>query len=110
VIGVGFVIATLSCTPGICGDYLDRSDTITSGVADATETNKAVQSITRWPRASRYDRWVTDGERARTAIVRYKTGRAIPPRTLSSKVDADTTPPPPPDTPVEGGPAAVAGK
>lgn len=70
-----------------CRQYLDRSDTITAGVADATDTNKAVQTITRWPAESRYDRWESDGERARVAIDRYKTRTVTEPRQL----DKDST-------------------
>jgi hypothetical protein len=102
---ITLALLVMSVGTGVCHEYLDRSDTITSGVADATETNKAVQTITRWPRASRQDRWVSDGERARTAIVRYKTGKAIPPRTLSNKTGTATEMPVAADTPVEAGPS-----
>lgn len=64
-------------------EYFDRSDTITVAPGNATDTNKAVQSITRWPRASREDRWLSDGEVARRATVRYQTNKVTPPRTLS---------------------------
>jgi ABC-type uncharacterized transport system auxiliary subunit len=76
-----------------CRQYLDRSDTITAGVADATDTNKAVQTITRWPAESRYDRWNSDGERARVAIERYKTRTVTEPKQLDKDpVDAEPTP------------------
>lgn len=85
-----------------CNQYLDRADTITLGVADATETNKAVQTITRWPNASRQDRWTSDGERARTAVARYRANRAISPRGLSGKAGGNGgEAPATPDVPVE---------
>lgn len=91
---------------GGCNDYLDRSDTITLGVADATEHNKAVQTITRWPKAARQDRWLTDGERSRTAIARYRANKVTPPRTLSGKVAGGISDMAPvADMPVEAGPA-----
>lgn len=79
-----------------CRQYLDRGDTITAGVADATDTNKAVQTITRWPPESRYDRWGSDGERARVAIDRYKTRTVTEPRQLD-KDSTEMAPVPPID-------------
>lgn len=76
-----------------CRQYLDRGDTITAGVADATDTNKAVQTITRWPAESRYDRWNSDGERARVAIERYKTRTVTEPKQLDAE-SADAAPTP----------------
>lgn len=67
-----------------CDEYLARRDAMTLGVADATETNKAIQTINRWPKAARQDRWTSDGERARTAIVRYQANKVIPPKTLGT--------------------------
>lgn len=68
--------------------YLDRSDTITHGVGDAVAVNRATQTIDRWPPASRYDRWATDGERSRLAIEKYRRReiRIVPPedKTTSS--------------------------
>ncbi len=91
---------------GGCDDYLDRSDTITLGVGDATAHNEAVQTINRWPKEARQDRWLTDGERVRSAIARYRANKVTPPKTLSGKVgDAVTEAAPVADTTVTGGPA-----
>lgn len=60
-----------------CDDYLERRDTITLGAGDAIATNKATQTINRWPDAARQDRWLSDGERARIAEARYRR-RAVP--------------------------------
>ena len=69
--------ALLASAVGGCYDYLDRSNSVTLGVADATDTNKAVQTINRWPPAARNDRWESDGERARIAVERYRE-RKVP--------------------------------
>jgi len=62
--------------------YLERRDTITLGAHDAVQSNKAVQTINRWPKAAWRDRWVWDGERARSAVDRYRR-RGVPnPKTL----------------------------
>lgn len=101
------IAIALTAALGGCQEYLDRSDTITLGVADATENNKAVHTITRWPKASRHDRWRTDGERSRTAIARYRANKVIPPRTLSGKVGAGSSEAPvaATDMPIEAGPS-----
>ncbi len=84
---LALALTSTSTTTANGNDYLDRSDTITHGLGDAIETNKAIQTITRWPKASRQDRWLSDGERARTAIARYRANKVIAPRTLSGKVN-----------------------
>lgn len=73
---------------GFCQGYLERSDAITRGGGDATATNKAIRTITRWPKASRQDRWVSDGQRASAAMVRYHAGKAVVPKGLSGKSGA----------------------
>lgn len=99
-------LAAIASGLGGCQEYFDRSDTITLGVADASETNKAVQTITRWPNAARKDRWLSDGERSRTAIARYRANKVVQPKTLSGKAaggggDAPMVP----DTPIQAGPS-----
>lgn len=79
--------------------YFERSDTITVAPGDATDTNKAVQAITRWPRASREDHWLSDGEVARRATVRYRTNKVTPPKTLSGKSGEGNDLPQTADTP-----------
>ena len=58
---------------GGCREYFDRQETITLGVGNSIEVNKATQTIERWPRTAQHDRWQSDGERARLAIERYRT-------------------------------------
>jgi hypothetical protein len=55
-----------------CDEYLDRRDTISYGIGDSVAVNRSTQTIERWPNASRYDRWATDGERSRLAIEKYR--------------------------------------
>jgi ABC-type uncharacterized transport system auxiliary subunit len=81
----GLVAAVASLSTAGCYDYLERSDTIELGVANATETNKAVQQTTRWPAASRENRWQTDGERSRMAIERYRSDKIKDPSSLGQK-------------------------
>lgn len=73
-----------------CQEYLDRRDTVTLGFGDAIEVNKATQTIDRWPHEARYDRWRSDGERARLAIERYRA-RKIPNPLKADKGGGSTT-------------------
>lgn len=59
---------------GLCGcqEHFDRRDTISYAVGDSVALNKQTQTIERWPEASRYDRWSSDGERARLATEKYR--------------------------------------
>lgn len=101
------ICAALASAAGGCDDYLDRSDTITLGVGDATDGNKAIQTINRWPDASRQDRWRSDGERARSAIARYRLNKVTPPKALTNKVgETSSETAAVTDTPVTGGPPA----
>jgi hypothetical protein len=87
-LAIALALVAMTVATGGCQEYLERSDTMTLGVADATETNKAIQTITRWPKASRQDRWVSDGQRANAAMVRYHAGKAAAPKGLSGKAGA----------------------
>ena len=70
---------------GGCEDYLDRRDAVTLGAGDAIAVNKATQTINRWPRVAQQDRWLSDGERARMAVHRYRTGTVKDPKSLNAK-------------------------
>ena len=78
----GVLAATASVLLGGCDDYLERRDTITLGVGDSVAVNKATQTINRWPAAARQDRWLSDGERARSAVSRYRSRTVTPPAAL----------------------------
>jgi len=77
-------IAPLLVISGGCDDYLDRRETVTLGVGDSIEVNKATQSINRWPYASHQDRWLSDGERARIAVENYRTRTQKPLQNLGT--------------------------
>lgn len=77
-------IAPLFVISGGCDDYLDRRETVTLGVGDSIEVNKATQSIDRWPHASRQDRWLSDGERARIAVENYRARTQKPLQNLGT--------------------------
>ena len=77
------VVSAAVITSG-CEEYLDRRDTVTRGAGESVAFNKATQTIDRWPAAARRDRWNSDGERARLAVDRYRTGKTIPPAEVGS--------------------------
>ncbi|MGL4397922.1 MAG: hypothetical protein ACRCS9_15395 [Hyphomicrobium sp.] len=77
---------------GGCDEYLDRRDTITRGVGDSIAVNKATQTIDRWPEASRRDRWLSDGERARLAHERYRTRTVIDPKAIGNSKPTSAAP------------------
>lgn len=78
------VIVASAAILGGCEDYLDRRDTATRGAGESIAFNKATQTIDRWPKAARRDRWNSDGERARLAIDRYRKSTVTPPPAVGS--------------------------
>jgi hypothetical protein len=77
-------VAAAAIMIGGCEEYLDRRDTVTRGAGESVAFNKATQTIDRWPAVARRDRWNSDGERARLAVDRYRTGNTIPPAAVGS--------------------------
>lgn len=82
--GVALALA-LTCV-GIagCEPYEARRDTITSEVGNAVAHNIAVQTIDPWSPASGNQRIDVDGEKVLVAADRYKAGKVIPPKGLST--------------------------
>jgi len=80
--GVGMLAVSACVLLSGCDDYLERRDTITLGVGDSVAVNKSTQTINRWPEAARQDRWLSDGERARSAVSRYRSRTVTPPAAL----------------------------
>jgi hypothetical protein len=65
---------------GGCSDvYYDRRETISSGANDAVATGTALQMVDPWPRAAANRDFASNGQRIELGIVRYRTGRTIPP-------------------------------
>jgi len=62
-----------------CSEYLDRRDTIALGAGDAVATDKVIQMVDPWPRASANKNIAFNGEKMQTAVERYRTNRVYPP-------------------------------
>ena len=88
---------------GGCREYFDERDTVSHVAGDAIAVNKATQTIERFPEVARQDRWRSDGERARVAAERYRTGTVLQPQSLGTGDD-----PPPPAAPQPPAPPAPA--
>lgn len=78
------IITAVTVSVGGCDDYLDRRDTVSRVAGESNAFNKATQTIERWPRHARRDRWASDGERARIAIDKYRAGTVTPPPPVGS--------------------------
>jgi len=77
-----------------CSEYLDRTDTMTWQSGNAMQTNKVTQMVDPWPAVSANRDIAFDGATMATAMTRYRTGRVVQPRGLSS--DPAPAPAPPP--------------
>jgi hypothetical protein len=79
-----------------CSEYLDRTDTMSWQSGNAMQTNKVSQMVDPWPAVSANRDIAFDGAVMGTAMTRYRTGKVIQPRGLSSDpvaaAPAPTTP------------------
>lgn len=79
-----------------CSEYLDRTDTMSWQSGNAMQTNKVTQMVDPWPAVSANRDIAFDGAVMEAAVTRYRTGRVIPPKGLSSDpvaaAPAPTTP------------------
>lgn len=74
---IGVVAAALSgCSSDI---YLDRREGATLVSGDAPATNRVAHMIDPWPPASANRNIAFNGNKAQTAVERYRTGRIFPP-------------------------------
>jgi len=64
--------------------YFDRRDTVSLHAGDAVATNIAVQTIDPWPREAGRRDIAYNGDRMQAAGERYRTGKTIPLRGLST--------------------------
>lgn len=78
---------------GGCSEYLHRTDTLSSQSGNALQGNKVTQMVDPWPAVAANRDITFDGAAMQTAVARYRGGRVIPPRGLSS--DPVAAPPPP---------------
>ena len=83
--GLGLAVALICCGVAGCEPYEARRDTITSEVGNAVAHNVAVHTIDPWPPASSNQRIDVDGDRVLIAADRYKAGKQIPPKGLSTQ-------------------------
>jgi hypothetical protein len=74
------LLAALAAVLGGCSDlYLARRDAITVVSGEAMAANRVTHMIDPWPAASGRRNIAYNGEKARVASERYRTGRVIPP-------------------------------
>ena len=64
--------------------YLDRRDQIWLGAGDAKNTNIVTQMYDPWPPHSANTHIAMNGQRAQTAVERYRYGKVIPPRGIAA--------------------------
>jgi hypothetical protein len=64
--------------------YFDRRDTISLHAGDAVASNIVVQSVDPWPRVAGNRNIPGNPDRMQAAGERYRTGRVIEPRGLST--------------------------
>ena len=78
-------IVLVAVTLAGCTDlYLARRDTIAIGAGDAVASNRALQTIDPWPAAAADRSYVYNGDKMRGAAERYRTGKIIEPKGLST--------------------------
>ncbi|HWK93878.1 MAG TPA: hypothetical protein VNR39_00510 [Pseudolabrys sp.] len=78
---------------GGCSEYLHRNDTLSSQSGNAVQSNKVTQMVDPWPAVAANRDIAFDGATMQTAMTRYRTGRVIQPRGLSSEPAAAAPPP-----------------
>lgn len=69
---------------GGCSEYLHRNDTLSWQSGNALQSNKVTQMVDPWPAVAANRDIAFDGAVMQTAMTRYRTGKAIQPRGLSS--------------------------
>lgn len=81
---------------GGCSEYLHRNDTLSWQSGNALQSNKVTQMVDPWPAVAANRDIAFDGAVMQTAMTRYRTGRVVQPRGLSSD---PVVIPPAPSTP-----------
>lgn len=70
-----------------CADadlYFDRRDTISLHAGDSVASNIIVQTVDPWPRSAGNRNIAANGDRMQAAGERYRTGRTVPLKGLST--------------------------
>lgn len=70
------VLAAASLVSG-CADYLNHRDTITFGLGNAVEANKAIHIEDPFPPAAQRTHIASDGKVIRRVVTDYQTGGAF---------------------------------
>jgi len=78
---------------GGCSEYLHHNDALSSQSGNAVQANKVTQMADPWPAVAANRDIAFDGATMETAMTRYRTGRVIQPRGLSSDPAAAAPPP-----------------
>lgn len=74
---VFLVLAAASLISG-CADYMNHRDSITFGLGNAVEANKAIHTQDPFPRVAQNTRIATDGKVVNRAIRSYQGGGGVP--------------------------------
>lgn len=69
---------------GGCSEYLHHNDTLSWQSGNAVQGNKVTQMVDPWPAVAANRDIAFDGATMQTAMTRYRTGRVVQPRGLSS--------------------------
>ena len=64
--------------------YYDRRDSIAFTAGDAVASNKVMHMVDPWPPYSANKNLAMNGERAQTAVERYRQNKVIPPVSLGT--------------------------
>ena len=81
-LGAGLAFAVIL---GGCSDiYYDRRESIAFSAGDALATNKAIHMVDPWPPYSANKNIAFNGERAQTAVERYRHNKVTPPVSLGT--------------------------
>lgn len=88
------IVALVALTAALagCSEYLDRRDTISVQGGNAVQTNKVVQMVDPWPRASANRNIAHSGVLMQSAVERYRTGRVIPPNGTGTSATYQSAP------------------
>src|SRR6476646_9977535 len=86
-------LAALAVLLAGCSEYLDRRETISLNGGNAVATNDVTMMVDPWPRDSANKNIAFSGYVMESAVVRYRTGKVIPPRgTGTSSTYSQTQP------------------
>lgn len=76
-----------------CSEYLHHNDTLSWQSGHALQSNKVTQMVDPWPAVAANRDIAFDGAAMETAMTRYRTGKVIQPKGLSSDPVAAAPPP-----------------